>query len=915
MTSKAGLRETSGPAVAHVRDLFHGVPVVPDAWLERARLSARLDVATERTLAVVVAPAGAGKTVTMANWAREGHGAAVRWLNARQGLDLCALGWELVRAAGGRPDQLPLEGPPQSQIADICAALAPLRPTELVVVDDAHELPPSCFVLLGELLERCPDSLHVALLSRWDPPLPLLLLEAQGRVGVIRGHQLRMTDVEARSLVALHAGAQKTSHVELLVRHARGWAAVLVLAARYLRSFPESLPVTLDQVGSGGVGLADALTSEVFSSLGEQQRHVLLCVAGEPVVTPTTAARLSGDIRAGEVLADLERVGLLVERQPSPGGPYDDQVCFRLHPMLVEVLRRRLAAGGVEVMRARALVLRTARLDGAHGEAGQALRRMLAVRAFDEAADLVAEHGLALVVTGHTHEVSRLATVAPDVITSHRGTWLAMSLTRRHEGSLAGASYWARCSQECLEAIGRRDPGDDLDLALVHLVRAGSGEYDMTAAADEAERLLEAWPVAMSLPRRALILVALGSTEAWLGRLDVAAEHLAAAVAIARSGDFRGLLSDALSRLAMTELLRARTAAALETASAAVESLPDGRGFDSECHGRAVLVREMARLQILPCAVQSRKVTGEHLSGGPLGTVGAVGALAETRVADPMTGLLHLLWSAGKAAGRGRDGRAVLDASPQLPVELSRYVAVVLDLERCGYAIAAGDAADLRALGAHLTTLGATAEATCVAAVLADMDADLTRADHLLARVVSGGLEPIGSFVRPFALVCSAQIADGRGQRRRADALLVEALRCTAVQHYVVPFLGWSFSGSPVAVLLARLQEIEQTAWSRELYAAIRHLEPVAAPGRAISRLVSERQPVSTAAQAAIPPLTHRESDVLFALAHGSSYADIAATLVITENTVKTHVSSLYAKLGVTRRSHALHAARAAGLI
>jgi len=54
---------------------------------------------------------------------------------------------------------------------------------------------------------------------------------------------------------------------------------------------------------------------------------------------------------------------------------------------------------------------------------------------------------------------------------------------------------------------------------------------------------------------------------------------------------------------------------------------------------------------------------------------------------------------------------------------------------------------------------------------------------------------------------------------------------------------------------------------------------------------------------------------VLFALAHGSSYADIAESLVITENTVKTHVSSLYAKLGVTRRSHALRAARAARLI
>ena len=46
-----------------------------------------------------------------------------------------------------------------------------------------------------------------------------------------------------------------------------------------------------------------------------------------------------------------------------------------------------------------------------------------------------------------------------------------------------------------------------------------------------------------------------------------------------------------------------------------------------------------------------------------------------------------------------------------------------------------------------------------------------------------------------------------------------------------------------------------------------------------------------------------------------STYADIAGNLYLSENTVKTHVSSVYAKLAVNRRSDALAVARTLHLI
>jgi DNA-binding NarL/FixJ family response regulator len=66
---------------------------------------------------------------------------------------------------------------------------------------------------------------------------------------------------------------------------------------------------------------------------------------------------------------------------------------------------------------------------------------------------------------------------------------------------------------------------------------------------------------------------------------------------------------------------------------------------------------------------------------------------------------------------------------------------------------------------------------------------------------------------------------------------------------------------------------------------------------------------------ALVEPLTEREQDVLRALAKGLSNREIARQLVITEGTVKNHVSSLIAKLDVRDRTQAVLKAQELGLI
>jgi len=84
-------------------------------------------------------------------------------------------------------------------------------------------------------------------------------------------------------------------------------------------------------------------------------------------------------------------------------------------------------------------------------------------------------------------------------------------------------------------------------------------------------------------------------------------------------------------------------------------------------------------------------------------------------------------------------------------------------------------------------------------------------------------------------------------------------------------------------------------------------------------RLISEftrMRPVSgTLPSAVLGALTPRETEVLRLVAEGMSNPEVARRLVVTEETVKTHVSRILAKLGLRDRTQAVVAAYESGLI
>ncbi|WP_162801494.1 LuxR C-terminal-related transcriptional regulator [Brachybacterium saurashtrense] len=833
-------------------------------------------------MTVVIAPAGAGKSIGTIGWLRrDGREPDELWIHADSTWDC-----ERFRA-----------------LLDFAArADGPRR----IVVDDAHRLPSESFRLLGERLTHHPDTLRMLLLSRWDLPLATLVPELLGHYSALRGDVLRTDDEETASLVRAHAPTAESSAVEVISTFAQGWCAPIVLTARVLGAAQVSTDA-VHRYANANAGGVDQVVNEVFATLRPDERHLLLCTASEEILTPRAAIHLTRDPRAGDALDRLAATGLLVLRigdaADSSSGNVGDESRYMVHPLLREVVRRRLLHGGVDVVRAQATVSRAVALDVSHGDGGRAFERLVAVNEIGRATELLGNEGLRMVMRGEGHAVADFVRCHPEEVHVDPRTWFAIALDRWMEDDLEAALGWMEL---IVQDGASNDPGsDDLASVCIGLMRARLGIGSPMEALDAAQKVLtrvdpgrqQLWPQ---------LLTEMGSLQNWVGDLDGAEAHLTRAVECGQQRGLSQLAAEATSQLAITQMMAGREAAAHQLAVETLCILDTTHGGGSRfTRARAVMVRTLVQLWAAPGQVESSEPGG---------------AAEEVPASDPCSRFWLRLCEARRSLvdGTPADAERILSTPLSAPVaqaQLPEHLQIVILVEHALLATLAADRDQLASLEARLAELGSSGEALFVRGLRHDLAGDrhAAAADFETASEEQFRAQPPG---RALCLASRAQLLNAAGQEEQSLRMLSEALRITEARQIAVPFHGWIRQGTPMGHLLLRLRTLDGAAarnWLDALASSAAGTSDAVA--RFAPRTATPRERAVATTTVVRPALSPRERDVLNELARGATYADIAAALFVSENTVKTHVSSLYGKLAVSRRSDALAAARSMNLL
>ncbi len=492
-------RATGGPPMATLLPGKTSVPQIPLTRLVQTQAVTFLELATERRLTAIDAPAGYGKTTVLVQWLAASN-LPVAWVWLDAGDNDMARFWRYVCAALDKivPGLLqtlePLIRVPHARLPDaIPAALirglsAAPDPT-MLVFDDFHTLRADNVPLhqvIASLLEHLPPQVHLVLASREQLPLNLARLRERGQLLELHAADLQLTLAETTALLTQRYQLDlSTEQVAELHTRAEGWVVGLRLAALSLQKGSDSLQKGSDSLQKGSDSLqkgsdslqkgsdiarrvaafsgehrsvADYLVEEVMLGLPPDVQSYLLRISVLDRLTAPLCDAITGWGIGQAMLAELERHHLFLV-------PLDDRrEWFRFHALFADALRRHLRQ--TQPGSAPELYARASAWCEANGHTHEAIEYAFAGDDPGRAAQLLEAYVPMALERGYLALLREMIERLPDELVRdrpHLGVAHAYILITMGERALV-----PRRLQEAEEAIGRSAPTlDPTELALL----------------------------------------------------------------------------------------------------------------------------------------------------------------------------------------------------------------------------------------------------------------------------------------------------------------------------------------------------------------------------------------------------------------------------------------------------------------
>lgn len=874
------------------------LPPVPPGFVARPHLLEKMDGALIHRLTLVSAPAGAGKTILVGEWVRSVHkkGAIFGWLSLDDTDNDLGLFLDYIVASleeGGLVTDIPAIPPGftgktqvENFLAEFIREIMPLKREMVLILDDYHLIQNmEIHNALEYLLGHTPSNFHFIIVTRSDPPLELARLRVAGQLVEIRMEQLRFSIQEAASFLQESAKLDLSeSDIAALTERTEGWIAGLQMAAISMRGREDADAFVAAFAGSHRF-VFDYLLEQVLNRQSLQVREFLLQTSVlERLSAPLCDAVTGGGRKARSLLDTLERDNLFLV-------PLDDERgWYRYHHLFSELLKLVLERSHPGL--SAELHRRACKWYEAQEMLPEALHHALTAGDMELAAHIVSANVLVLVENDEAGATLRNIDSVPqnEMVAL---PWLG--ITR----AWALGSGQVQKSHQILDAVEKslNDTPDSLERQRLKGHIAAARAYLYSIQGDKSNTILNASLANELLPRdeipvRAMNLSIWGDIrsddrkhdpssmpmldQALSLALQAKKPHVAmiAAAALAsanlHAGNLHELYRVCLEALKISEEYQRRYQRPL-SATANVYSL---------------LARVLAEWGDNENAIQfARKglMLSEHW--------GQV---------DTEVMCLNYLGRALVFGNNSEQARQVFQRAQAAAEKISPWfwemtitytLDSLLDSET-------QDASEILLQKKRVQQSGARYTDLLTARLLLREN----RPDEAL-KVLEQGLshlngQPSFDTVRIYGL--RALAFQAKGDEKQALTSLRQALELAEPENRVATFVR---EGAAMEKLLrlARAKSIALEFVQRLLAAFETRRKHKPEPGSIIEALVE--------------PLSERELEVLQNLNGPLSTPEIAEQLVVSTNTVRTHIKNIYGKLGVHGRSGAVRQARALGLL
>ena len=879
----------------------------------RSRLASRLDDALHmhHRLTLVSARAGAGKTTLVSEWLHQQQ-RPVAWFSldrndndprrffsylvaALQKLDIEIAPTLLSQLE--TPQLLPVD----TLITGLINAVTSNAPPFFLVLDDYHFIQNEWIHEAIELLiEHQPPEIHLILISRVDPPLPLARLRGRGQMSEIRDRDLRFTVEEAAQFLNDVMGLGLTTElISTLEHHTEGWIAGLQMAALSMQGHRQDGDLTAFAEAFGGTNrfILDYLLEEVLDRQTPDVHDFLI----ETAILDRMCGPLCDAVRYGEaemsgrsissqvILEELERANLFVTSLD------DERRWYRYHHLFADLLRSMLKQSkSAETIRE--LHRRAGRWHQSEGHLEEAMGHAISAQDFERAATMVDQNLADMFLRSEVPVLLSWIERLPEQLVRSR-PWIDVyrANTLALTGQLDGVD---RLLESAEKRVDSTDPRAAELLGHIAAVRA----YVANLRGDAARTVEMAALVKRHLPEERLTargMAAYALADARFAADDVngAQESL---LEMLRVGKARGelmLTVTALCELAKIKTVQGQLHQAQGYYDNAWQWMAEKSGLDSRVRcayefGVADLLCEWNQLD----AAYKHAMTG-FAYRQQLGGYWVTGDLPLMRILQAqgdVAGALDTLYTVERVVQAHHFQMALMVAFKTARVVQWLAAGDVKTASRWAEACDSGSELEQIALARLRLAQGRSHDAQRIL----DRQRALAEAGGRTGRLID--------------ILCLQALAlDALDHPDEAEAALSRALSLARPEGYVRVFLDL---GSPLRKLLARLagkcargEAIGRVTadYGRDLLDAFRQDN---------GAMMSQTVPSSLAATL-VSPLTEREIEVLHLLAEGLSNKAIAERLIVAPSTIKQHLKNIYSKLDAHSRTEAVARGRELGLL